>query len=108
MEHPVYLCVLLRFRTNNHQIRHSVLQQRLEKNLFVLNKLWMKFGLILGKFMNPIIMGILFFLVLVPTGLIIKILRKDILNKNINKKKNSYWIIKNNVKSEKTDLKNQF
>jgi hypothetical protein len=70
-----------------------------------LNFLWMKFGLMLGKFMNPIIMGIIYYLTVVPTGLIFKILNKNLLN--IKKKDNqkSYWVIKE--KSQST-MKNQF
>ena len=70
-----------------------------------LNFLWMKFGLMLGKFMNPIIMAIIYYLTVVPTGLIFKVLNKNLLN--IKKKNNqkSYWVIKE--KSQST-MKNQF
>ena len=44
-----------------------------------LNFLWMKFGLMLGKFMNPIIMAIIYYLTVVPTGLIFKVLNKNLL-----------------------------
>ncbi len=76
------------------------------KLLKPLNKIWYKFGLFLGKTVSPIIMGIIFFLVITPTSLILKLFNKDILN--IKKKKNnlkSYWV----VKSEKRgSMKNQF
>ena len=49
-----------------------------------LNKIWFKFGIILGKIISPVIMAIIFFLVVTPTGLIMRILRKDILNLKYN------------------------
>ena len=70
-----------------------------------LNKLWFKFGVILGKMISPIIMGIIFFLVVTPIGLIMKVLGKDLLRLKFNKKDNTYWIEKNGPKSK---MKNQF
>ena len=57
------------------------------KLLSPLNKIWFKFGMLLGSFIAPIVMGIVFFLVVTPTGLIMKLLRKDLLNLKKNKKK---------------------
>ena len=74
------------------------------KILAPLNKIWFKFGIFLGKILSPIIMGIIFFLVVTPTGLIMRLLGKDILNLKYNKNK-SYWIEKNGPKSK---MKNQF
>src|SRR6056300_1746672 len=64
------------------------------KILTPLNKLWFKFGVILGKIISPIIMGIIFFLVVTPIGLIMKLLGKDLLRLKYNKKDNTYWIEK--------------
>ena len=69
-----------------------------------LNKLWFKFGILLGKIVSPIIMGIIFFLVVTPIGFIMRILGKDLLNLKFNANK-SYWIEKNGPKSK---MKNQF
>ena len=69
-----------------------------------LNKLWFKFGIFLGKIISPIVMGIIFFLVVTPIGLTMRILGKDLLNLKFNKNK-SYWIEKNGPKSK---MKNQF
>jgi len=74
------------------------------KILNPLNKLWFKFGIILGKIISPLIMGIIYFLVVTPTGLIMRLLRKDILNLKYKKDK-SYWIKKN---EKKNNMKNQF
>ena len=62
------------------------------KLLTPLNKLWFKFGIILGAIVAPVVMGIVFFLVITPIGLIIKIMGKDLLNKKYDKKKKTYWI----------------
>ena len=69
-----------------------------------LNKLWFKFGILLGKIISPIIMGIIFFLVVTPIGLIMRLLGKDVLNLKFNANK-SYWIEKTGPKSK---MKNQF
>ena len=69
-----------------------------------LNKLWFKFGILLGKIVSPIIMGIIFFLVVTPIGFIMRVLGKDLLNLKFNANK-SYWIEKTGPKSK---MKNQF
>ena len=62
------------------------------KFLTPLNLLWFKFGMILGAIVSPIVMGIIFFLVVTPIGLVLSIMGKDVLNKKYNKKKKTYWI----------------
>ena len=74
------------------------------KLLTPLNKLWFKFGLLLGKFISPLIMGIIFFVVVTPIGIIMRLLKKDLLNLKFNEQK-SYWIKKTGPKSK---MKNQF
>ena len=74
------------------------------KILSPLNKLWFKFGILLGKIISPVIMGIIFFLVVTPIGLVMRLLRKDVLNLRYNNNK-SYWIEKDGPESK---MKNQF
>ena len=74
------------------------------KILAPLNKLWFKFGIFLGKIISPLIMGIIFFLVVTPIGILMRLLGKDLLNLKHNKNK-SYWIDKTGPKSK---MKNQF
>ncbi len=74
------------------------------KILSPLNKLWFKLGIFLGKIISPLIMGIIFFLVVTPIGLIMRIFGKDVLNLKYNNNQ-SYWIEKNGPKSR---MKNQF
>ena len=74
------------------------------KILTPLNKIWFKFGILLGKIISPFIMGIIFFFVVTPIGLLMRILKKDLLNLRFNNDK-SYWIKK---KGPKSKMKNQF
>ena len=62
------------------------------KLLTPLNKLWYKFGILLGVIVTPFVMGFVFFIVITPTGLILKMMGKDVLNKKYDKKKSTYWI----------------
>ena len=64
------------------------------KLLDVLNDLWIKFGELLGKIIAPIVMSIVFFLIVTPIGLVLKIVKKDLLKLKFNNGK-SYWIEKN-------------
>ena len=74
------------------------------KILTPINKIWIKFGLLLGSIISPIIMGIIFFLVVTPTSFFMKLIKKDILNLKKNNT-NSYWVVKSGPKSK---MKNQF
>ena len=74
------------------------------KILNPLNKLWFKFGIFLGKIISPLVMGIIFFLVVTPIGLLMRLLNKDLLNLRFNNN-GSYWIEKTEPKSK---MKNQF
>ena len=74
------------------------------KYLTPLNKLWFKFGILLGKIISPIIMGVIFFFVVTPTGFLMKLFKKDLLNLKYNNNK-SYWIEK---KEPKSKMKDQF
>ena len=74
------------------------------KILTPLNKFWMKFGLFLGNLISPIVMGIIYFGVITPTGIIMRILKKDILSLKKNNKK-TYWLEKDNANN---NMRNQF
>ena len=70
-----------------------------------LNKLWYKFGIFLGSIASPIVMGIVFFIVVTPIGLIMRFFGKDMLRINKNKLVSTYWI---NREKQKTTMKKQF
>ena len=73
-------------------------------NLFAfLNKLWIKFGILLGKIISPIIMGLVFFFVVTPIGIFVKILKKDVMG--LKREKSSYWIKR---KDKLQSMKKQF
>ena len=75
------------------------------KILTPLNKLWFRFGILLGNVFSPIVMGIIYFGVITPIGILMKLIGKDILNLKQNKKSSTYWIKKEKVIS---NMKNQF
>ena len=69
-----------------------------------LNIIWFKFGILLGRVVSPLVMAMIFFLVVTPTGILMRIFQKDLLNLKKNNSK-SYWIIREKTGSE---MKNQF
>jgi hypothetical protein len=76
----------------------------IKHNLFTfLNKLWIKFGILLGKIISPIVMGLVFFFVVTPVGILVKILKKDIMG--LKRGKTSYWI---NREDKLQSMKKQF
>ena len=73
-------------------------------NLFTFtNKLWIQLGILLGKIISPIVMGLVFFFVVTPTGILVRILKKDILR--LNRSESSYWITR---KEKIQNMKKQF
>ena len=68
-----------------------------------LNKIWFKFGILLGNLISPIVMGIVFFAVVTPTSLIMRMFGKNLLGLKKDNKK-SYWIKRSSIKSK---MKNQ-
>lgn len=74
------------------------------KLLSPLNKGWIKLGLFLGSIVSPIVMVLIFFLVLTPTGFILRLFKKDVLNLKFNKS-DTYWLEK---EKNKSTMKNQF
>ena len=75
------------------------------KILTPLNVLWSKFGELLGIVIAPIVMGIIFFLVVTPTGLIMRMFGKDLLRNKFQINNESYWIKK---EKNKNSMKKQF
>lgn len=75
------------------------------KMLTLPNKLWFKFGLLLGSIVAPIFLALVYFLTVVPTGLFMRLLGKDLLKQKLDANTNSYWI----KRSESIgSMKNQF
>ena len=110
----VFLLVSLYPLLNNHEIRiwslivgfiFLFLGMVSSPVLKPLNLIWFKFGLFLGKFISPIVMGIVYFIVVFPTFLLLKIFKKNYLNLKYDRNKSSYWI---NVKDKNSTMKDQF
>ena len=74
------------------------------KLLMPLNILWFKFGILLGKIVSPFVMCVIFFFVVTPIAILMKIFKKDLLNLRFNNTE-TYWIKKDEYKSK---MKNQF
>lgn len=73
-----------------------------------LNRIWLKIGLALHKVMTPLIMGLLFFLVVTPIGLIMRATGKDILRLKRSPEEKSYWIDRTPPGPAPDSMKNQF
>ena len=76
----------------------------IKPNLFIyLNRLWIKFGILLGKIISPIVMGLVFFFVVTPIGILVRVLKKDVMG--LKKGASSYWI---NREDKIQSMKKQF
>ena len=76
----------------------------IKPNLFTfLNKFWIKLGILLGKIISPIVMGLVFFFVVTPTGILIRILKKDVMG--LKRGASSYWI---NREDKAQSMRKQF
>jgi hypothetical protein len=69
------------------------------------NRVWFKFGLFIGNFVSPIVMSMIYFSILTPIGLALKLCGKDLLNERLDKNKSSYWIKR---KTPIRSMKDQF
>ena len=75
------------------------------KILVLPNKLWFKFGLLIGSIVAPIVMAFIYFVTVLPTGLIMRLLGKDLLKQKLDKNAKSYWIKRSEPMGS---MKNQF
>lgn len=72
-----------------------------------LNLAWAKFGQLMHKIVNPVLMGLIFFLTVVPTGLIMRMLGKDPMRRRLEPDAGSYWIKRDDL-IDKEFFDNQF
>ncbi len=73
-------------------------------NLFTfINKLWIQLGILFGKIISPIVMGLVFFFVVTPIGILVRIIKKDVMG--LKKRNHSYWI---NRADKVQSMKKQF
>jgi hypothetical protein len=72
------------------------------------NRLWMKFGLLLFTFISPVVLGLLYFCVIVPTGWLLHVCNKDILRRRLDPDAPTYWIARDPPGPAPESMKNQF
>lgn len=78
------------------------------KGLAVLNRLWLRFGLLLSAIVSPVVLGLLFYTTLLPIGLMMRIFGKDPLRLRADRGGSSYWILRNTADSSPHPMKHQF
>jgi predicted membrane metal-binding protein len=78
------------------------------KRLAVLNRLWLRFGLLLSVVVSPIILGLLFYTTLLPIGLLMRVSGKDPLRLQPDRAGGSYWIRRDSSSAATDSMKHQF
>lgn len=73
-----------------------------------LNRLWLKFGVLLHSITNPLILGVMFYLVFTPFGLVMRLAGKDLLRLKLDPNRSSYWIKREPPGPAKNSLNKQF
>jgi hypothetical protein len=73
-----------------------------------LNRLWFRFGMALGRIVSPVVMGVIFFGTVMPTGLLMRLFRKDLLRLRFDPAAESYWIPRDPPGPSAESLKQQF
>jgi hypothetical protein len=73
-----------------------------------LNRLWTRFGLLLHRIVSPVVLGVMFFVVITPTGLLMRALGKDPLRLQLEREARSYWIERQPPGPLPDTLNNQF
>jgi len=73
-----------------------------------LNKLWVQFGQIMHKIINPVLMGLIFFLTVLPTGLVLRLLGKDPMKRKFDNNAKTYWFEREDQTLTKESFGNQF
>ncbi len=73
-----------------------------------LNNLWHRLGLVLSYITNPILMGIVFLLTILPIGLFMRLLKKDLLKLKLDRKSPTYWQNRSVTAVKQQSMKNQF
>ena len=76
--------------------------------LWPANVVWFQLGLLLGRIVNPVVMSVLFFFVITPSGLLARSLGKDILNLRFDRSAPSYWIVREPPGPKPDSMKQQF
>jgi Saxitoxin biosynthesis operon protein SxtJ len=78
------------------------------RSLSGLNRAWTKLGLILFRIVNPVVLGLVYFVVVVPLGLLIRVSRRDPLNLKFDPRADSYWVLREPPGPTPETMINQF
>ncbi len=78
------------------------------QSLSLLNRLWTQLGLLLAKIVNPIVMGLMYFILFVPIGLVMKIFGRDLLRQKPDAQQSTYWVERDVSDADPQTMKNQF
>ncbi len=73
-----------------------------------LNRLWTRFGMLLHRIVNPVVLGVLFFLVITPVGLLRRLVSRDPLTLRLDKTRASYWVVRETAGPPPGSMKQQF
>jgi hypothetical protein len=73
-----------------------------------LNRAWLKFGLLLHRLVSPIVMGLVFYGTVLPTGLVMRAMGKDLLRLKLQPDADSYWIVRQPPGPAPETMKDQF
>jgi len=72
------------------------------------NRVWTNFGRVLHRLMSPLMLGVIFYLVVTPTGLVMRLAGKDLLRRKLDRSAKTYWIKRDPAGPAAESLKNQF
>ena len=98
----------IRFPALGISLGFLVLALALPALLAPLNRIWLKFGEVLHSIISPIILGVMFFLVITPIAVIMRLLGKDILKRTFDREAHSYWINREPHGPDRQSLSRQF
>jgi hypothetical protein len=76
--------------------------------LAVPNRLWFRFGLLLNRIMSPLVMGLIFVVTVIPTGMIMRARGKDLLRKKMDPDAETYWLTPDEGHHQSSSMKKQF
>ena len=98
----------VRFWALGVALAFAVIAFAMPRLLRPLNLVWFRFGLLLHAVVSPLVLGLLFFVTVTPTGLIMRMLGKDLLNLRRDETAESYWIVREPRGPAPESMKNQF
>ena len=70
------------------------------------NLIWARIGLVIGRFISPVVLGVIYIILIIPTGFFLKVMKKNYLGIKIDKSRETYWIIRN--KGDLNSMRKQF